>query len=134
MVDMVEKAKQEGYAVIFITGRPATQEAATLGNLTADGIGVDAGYPAPTTLNDGEDGLFTEPAVADYPDHLKASFADEIAAGKLYTTIHYKSATRTHIESLDYDIVANFGDQYSDLTGGYADRSFKLPNPDYYLP
>ena len=25
--------------------RPATQEAATLGNLTADGIGVDAGYP-----------------------------------------------------------------------------------------
>ena len=68
MVDMVTKAAKEGYAIIFITGRPAAQEAATLGNLTSDGIGVDAGYPAPTTLVDGEDGLFTKPAVADYPD------------------------------------------------------------------
>jgi hypothetical protein len=30
--------------------------------------------------------------------------------------------------------VANFGDQYSDLKGGYADRTFKLPNPNYFLP
>ena len=46
------------------------------------------------------------------------------------TTAHYKTATRAHIESLGYDIVANFGDQYSDLVGGYADRTFKLPNPN----
>jgi hypothetical protein len=26
------------------------------------------------------------------------------------------------------------GDQNSDLTGGYAERGFKLPNPYYYLP
>ena len=50
------------------------------------------------------------------------------------TTIHYKSATRAYIESLGYDIVASFGDQYSDLTGGFADRTFKMPNPNYYLP
>ena len=31
-------------------------------------------------------------------------------------------------------IVANFGDQFSDLIGGYADRTVKLPNPTYYLP
>ena len=55
-------AEREGYAIFFLTGRPATQEEATLGNLTADGIGVDAGYPKPTTLSDGEDGLFTKPA------------------------------------------------------------------------
>jgi len=134
MVKMVSKAMAEGYAIIWITGRPATQEAATLGNLTSDGIGVDAGYPAPTTLNDGEDGLFTKPAVADYPDYLKAACADEIAAGKSCTTIHYKSATRAHIESLGYDIVANFGDQFSDLKGGSADRAFKMPNPNYFLP
>ena len=65
MVDMV-KAASRGFAIFFLTGRGALQEAATLGNLTSDGIGVDAGYP-PTTLNDGEDGLFTKPAVADYP-------------------------------------------------------------------
>ena len=65
------RPRREGYAIFFLTGRPATQEAATLGNLTADGIGVDAGYPEPTTLNDGEDGLFTKPAVADYPHYLR---------------------------------------------------------------
>jgi hypothetical protein len=48
--------------------------------------------------------------------------------------VHYKTATRKHIESLGYEIVANFGDQYSDLEGGYADKTFKLPNPTYFLP
>jgi hypothetical protein len=134
MVRLAQKAAKLGYAVIFLTGRPATQEAATLGNLTSDGIGEDAGYPSPTTLNDGEDGLFTKPAVVDYPDYLKTACAAEIADGKSCTTIHYKSATRAHIGSLGYDIVANFGDQFSDLKGGSADRVFKMPNPNYFLP
>jgi predicted secreted acid phosphatase len=133
MVDMVNQAAQEGYAIIYITGRPATQEAATLGNLTADGVGVDAGYPAPTKLNDGEDGLFTKPALADYPPYLTAACSGDPNGGTC-TTVHYKSATRQHIESLGYDIVANFGDQFSDLQGGFADNTFKLPNPNYFLP
>jgi len=132
MVDLAWAAARAGYSIFFLTGRPATQEAATLGNLTHDGIGVDAGYPAPTKLNDGEDGLFTKPAVADYPDYLKAACAGDPNGS--CTTIHYKSATRAHIESLGYDIVANFGDQYSDLVGGYADNTFKMPNPNYFLP
>ena len=132
MVDLATAAEREGYAVIFLTGRPQAQEAATLGNLTADGIGVDANYPKPTTLSNGEDGLFTKPAVADYPDYLKTACAGDTNGS--CTTIHYKSATRAHIESLGYDIVANFGDQYSDLDGGYADKTFKLPNPSYFLP
>jgi hypothetical protein len=132
MVDMVKRAAAEGYAIIFITGRPATQEAATLGNLVTDGVGVDAGYSSPTTLNDGEDGLFTKPAVANYPDYLKAACAADPNGS--CTTIHYKAATRAHIESLGYDIVADFGDQYSDLTGGSTDRTFKMPNPNYFLP
>ncbi len=117
-----------------MTGRGAAQEAPTLGNLTSDGIGVDAGYPVPTTLNDGEDGLFTKPAIADYPDYLDVACAAEVSAGSSCSTIHYKSATRAHIESLGYDIVANFGDQFSDLKGGSADRVFKMPNPNYFLP
>jgi len=132
MVETVKAAEREGYAIFYLTGRPATQEAATLGNLTADGIGVDAGYPKPTTLSDGEDGLFTKPAVANYPDYLKAACAGD--ANSTCTTIHYKSATRAHIESLGYDIVANVGDQFSDLKGGHADHVFKIPNPSYYLP
>lgn len=134
MVELAAKAAKKGYAVIFITGRPAAQEAPTLGNLTSDGVGQDAGYPAPTALSNGEDGLFTKPAPADYPDYLKVACADEIAAAKSCTTIHYKSATRAHIESLGYDIVADFGDQFSDLAGGSTDKTFKLPNPNYFLP
>ncbi|GAA1161064.1 HAD family acid phosphatase [Kribbella jejuensis] len=132
MVDLVKTAARDGYAIFYLTGRGAAQEQATLGNLTSDGIGVDAGYPAPTTLTNGEDGLFTKPAVADYPDYLKQACADDKNGS--CTTIHYKSATRAHIESLGYEIVANFGDQFSDLKGGFADRTFKLPNPNYYLP
>jgi hypothetical protein len=26
------------------------------------------------------------------------------------------------------------GDQFSDLLGGFADKTFKMPNPNYYLP
>ncbi len=132
MVDLVRSAEREGYAVFFLTGRPAAQEAATLGNLTEDGIGVDASYPKPTDLGNGEDGLFTKPAVADYPDYLKAACAGDPNGS--CTTVHYKSATRAHIESLGYDIKASFGDQFSDLKGGHADRTFKLPNPNYFLP
>jgi hypothetical protein len=129
MVKLVRAAKAHGYAVFFLTGRGAAQEAATLGNLTDDAVGVDAGYPVPTDPKGADDGLYTKPALADYPSYLTTA-----CGGDACTTIEYKSATRKHIESLGYDIVANFGDQYSDLEGGFADKRFKLPNPNYYLP
>jgi len=128
MVDMVKKAAKEGYAIFFITGRPATQEAATLGNLG------NVGYPSPTTLGNGEDGLFTKPATTDYPQYLVDECGQTNGVNNSCSTIQYKSATRAHIESLGYDIEANFGDQFSDLKGGYADKTFKMPNPNYYLP
>jgi hypothetical protein len=140
MVALATAAANDGYAVFFLTGRPAAQEAATLGNLTSDGAGVDAGYPAPTTIDlpggGTLDGLFTKPPVGSYPDYLnKPEFcAAAIAAAKSCPTIQYKSGTRAYIESLGYDIVADLGDQYSDLLGGFADKTFKLPNPNYYLP
>jgi predicted secreted acid phosphatase len=136
MVDMVNKAAAEGYKIFFLTGRGQAQETATLGNLTKDGIGVDAGYPTPSTLSNGEDGLFTKPAVGSYPDYLnKPEFCGpSIAAGASCPTVLYKTGVRAHIEDLGYDIVGNFGDQFSDLEGGHADKTFKLPNPNYFLP
>ena len=47
-----------------------------------------------------------------------------LSCGATCTTIQYKSGTRAYIESQGYDIVANFGDQYSDLSGDYADATF----------
>ena len=50
------------------------------------------------------------------------------------TTIEYKSGTRAHIASEGYSIMADFGDQYSDLLGGNAGHQVKIPNPMYYIP
>ena len=142
MVAMVTQAAKEGYAIIWLTGRPASQEAPTLGNLTSDGVGVDAGYPSPTPLptatqGGGSDGIFTKPPLLingslnpDYPQYL----IDKCGTTVTCNTDEYKSATRQYIESLGYDIVANFGDQYSDFSGGFEDRTFKMPNPSYFLP
>jgi predicted secreted acid phosphatase len=117
MVKMENAAAHKGYTVFFLTGRPAAQLAGTEANLT------DAKYtydPANIYLKD-----LTAP-------WLQGCQTD---SNKLpCTTIEYKSLTRKHIESLGYDIVANFGDQYSDLSGGFADRTYKIPNPNYYLP
>jgi phosphoglycolate phosphatase-like HAD superfamily hydrolase len=133
MVKLVKAAKAHGYAVFFLTGRPTSQADVTLGNLTSsDTIGLDAGYPTPTDPDGtGTDtGLYTKPALGSAPSYLAKVCGTTVAC----TTIQYKSTTRKHIESLGYDIVANFGDQYSDLKGGAADRTFKIPNPNYYLP
>jgi acid phosphatase len=45
----------------------------------------------------------------------------------------YKTRARKQIVAQGYDIIENIGDQYSDLKGGYADTTFKLPNPFYYI-
>jgi hypothetical protein len=50
------------------------------------------------------------------------------------STIAYKSGERAKIEDQGYKIVANVGDQYSDLAGGHSQVVFKLPNPFYFLP
>jgi hypothetical protein len=136
MVDLVNQAAADGYAVFFLTGRPQAQEAATLGNLTDDNVGVDAGYPDPTDATTGVDGLFTKPAVGSYPAYLdKPEFcAAAIAVNASCATIAYKSGTRAYIESQGFTIMGNFGDQFSDLEGGFAVKTFKMPNPNYFLP
>jgi len=50
------------------------------------------------------------------------------------SVIPYKTQVRAHITGQGYTIIASIGDQTSDLTGGYAEKTFKLPNPYYYLP
>ncbi|QLJ05647.1 hydrolase [Streptomyces sp. NEAU-sy36] len=45
----------------------------------------------------------------------------------------YKTAQRAGIESKGYDIIANIGNSATDLSGGHADRTFKLPDYDGQL-
>jgi hypothetical protein len=46
----------------------------------------------------------------------------------------FKAPQRQAIEQEGYSIVANMGDQPSDLEGGFAERTFLLPNPFYRIP
>ena len=46
----------------------------------------------------------------------------------------FKPEQRKRIIGQGYSIVANLGDQESDLSGGYSEAEFKLPNPIYWIP
>jgi len=91
-------------AVFFITGRPENQRAATERNLARVGY---TGYSKLYMTPDGS--------------HF-ASAAD------------FKAPVRARIEQEGYTIVANMGDQPSDLAGGHAEKTFQLPNPFYRIP
>ncbi|WP_420368237.1 HAD family acid phosphatase [Curtobacterium sp. L1-20] len=127
MTSLVSVAQRAGCTVIGLTGRNDDQKAATIGNLNA------VGYPEFTATKNGTQTYYTKwtgVGASQQPSYITC------AAAKC-TTVEYKSQTRAHIESRSggrYDVVANLGDQYSDLLGGSADRSIKLPNPTYYLP
>ena len=45
----------------------------------------------------------------------------------------FKTSGRKKITDQGYTIIANVGDQYSDLCGGFAERTYKLPNPFYFI-
>jgi predicted secreted acid phosphatase len=103
-LDTFNMAKSLGAATFFITGRDEPQRAATEKNLHA------AGYTGYTRL-------IMVPPGARY-----ASAAD------------FKAPQRAAIEAEGYAIVANIGDQPSDLDGGHAEQTFLLPDPFYRIP
>ncbi|MYX31289.1 Secreted acid phosphatase [Streptomyces sp. SID8381] len=117
--ELVRYAAKKGVAVFYNSGLSEAQRTAAVQNLKKVGadVNLDAGH------------MFLKDA-ANPPAYLKDCATP--GAWKC-TTVQFKSGTRKHIEDLGYDIVANFGDQYSDLDGGYADRTYKLPNPTYFV-
>lgn len=87
--------------VFFITGRHEDQRAATERNLR------DVGYETWTRI-------YFMPTT-DVTLSMKG----------------FKIDTRRKLEQEGYVIIANIGDQNSDLEGGYAEQTYKLPNPFY---
>lgn len=55
-----------------------------------------------------------------YPAHLS----------DLFEVSEYKTQKRAEIEADGYTIIANVGNSATDLTGGHAERTFKLPDYD----
>jgi predicted secreted acid phosphatase len=103
-LQVFQLARAHNVTVFFITGRPESQRAATERNLVA------AGYR-------GYEKLYMVPDGA----HFNSA-------------AQFKSGIRKDIEGAGYTIIANMGDQPSDLRGGYAKKSFLLPDPFYRVP
>jgi hypothetical protein len=55
-------------------------------------------------------------------------------AAHFASAVDFKAPERRKIAEQGYTIILSLGDQESDLKGGFAERTFKLPNPVYYLP
>jgi len=103
-LDFFNAAIARNLSAFFITGRRDSQRQATLWNLDR------AGY-------EGWAKLSTRPN-----DDANPSL------------VPFKSGERGKIEKSGYTIIANVGDQQSDLDGGFAECKFKVPNPFYFIP
>jgi predicted secreted acid phosphatase len=118
--ELVKYAKSKGVEVFYNSGLKESQRASAVENLKK--VGAD--------VNLDTDHMFLKDA-ANPPSYLSACATPN---NWTCTTVQYKSGTRGHIEKdLGYEIIANFGDQYSDLEGGYANKTYKLPNPTYFV-
>jgi len=103
-LEVYNQAKKQNISIFFITGGSEKYREATISNLKK------VGYTDYTKL-------IMEPADKHY------HFAE-----------NFKAPERKKITEQGYRIILNMGDQYSDLEGGYADKTFKLPDPFYYVP
>ena len=92
--------------VFFITGRRESDRPSTEKNLR------EVGYETWTKI------YFKPEAEPDQPPLSARGFKIDVR--------------RTLVKE-GYVIIANIGDQDSDLAGGYAQRTFKLPNPFYIV-
>jgi hypothetical protein len=131
MIGVVKAAAAAGCTVFGLTGRGASQQADTIANLTEKGFVDGASKPLFTAAH-----YFTKGTVTVSNSNASIPTQPWVDCGSdnACSTIEYKSGTRAHIEDLGFDVVGNFGDQYSDLIGEHADHVYKLPNATYYLP
>ncbi|MBB6628801.1 hypothetical protein H5V45_15850 [Nocardioides sp. KIGAM211] len=128
MVKVVRTAARNGCKVVGLTGRNNAQRTATLDNLAKFYFSKKTDQPLFRSQY-----YFTKFTSTDTPPAY-VDCAQDADATKC-STIEYKSSTRNYVEDhYGFRIVANFGDQFSDLIGGHSAKVVKLPNPTYYLP
>jgi predicted secreted acid phosphatase len=101
---LFRRARKLKIAVFFITGRPEAIRSGTLDELH------NAGYTGKYTLVM-QPNTYSEPS-----------------------KVPYKSSARRKIQKRGFRVLANVGDQKSDLKGGYAEKTFLIKNLMYDTP
>jgi predicted secreted acid phosphatase len=101
---LFKRARELKVAVFFITGRVEAIREGSIRNLRS------AGYT-------GKFEAIFQPNGYDLPSRIP-----------------FKSGARRAIQRRGFKILANVGDQQSDLKGGFSERTYKLPNPIYVTP
>lgn len=104
VLEFCKRAKELDIALFFVSGRREAQQKDTEMNLRQCG----------------------------FPEWNKMYVKPDAYRNK--SVIPYKIDCRKDIVAKGYRIVANIGDQKSDLEGGYADACFLLPNLIYFVP
>ncbi|CAI9774750.1 unnamed protein product [Fraxinus pennsylvanica] len=103
---LFNKLMEKGLKIFLITGR----DELTLGQATLDNL-YDEGFIG----------------------YERLILRTEAYRGK--SAIIYKSEIRKQLVEEGYKIWGNVGDQWSDIQGDYVgERTFKLPNPMYFVP
>ena len=98
---LYNEAISNGVDVFFITFRPKDVESYTITNLQNEGYNKWTGLYLPSN------------------DDIKKPSRE------------FKTETRKILTEQGYDIILNLGDQDSDIEGGYAEHTVKIPNPMY---
>ena len=104
ILSLYQTALKQHVSVFFVTGRTDALKEATEANLKAVGYKQWAA-------------LYFRPSDDKQP-----------------SIIPFKTEARAAISKQGFTIIESIGDQTSDLTGGYAEKTYKLPNPYYYIP
>ncbi|KAM0915100.1 hypothetical protein ACQ4PT_011119 [Festuca glaucescens] len=104
-LSLYKEVRELGFKTFLLTGRSEGHEGVTVDNLRKEGF------------------------------HEWDKLILRAPADRKKTATAYKSEKRKEMEAEGYKILGNSGDQWSDLLGySMSARSFKLPNPMYYIP
>eukprot|EP00249_Psilotum_nudum_P019512 c27288_g1_i1 orf=380-1309(-) len=104
MLELYNKLRASNWEIIFITERPESQRNFTIKNL------LSVGYEGWRELI------------------MRSEEEAHLSSG------YYKSKHRLEIQNRHYRIQATIGDQWSDIIGpATGQRTFKIPNPIYYI-
>lgn len=105
ILGLYKHLKTSGYQIFFLTGRDESQRNITEENLVLQG----------------------------YTDYAGLILRERKAKGK--SSVVFKSEKREGLMKNGYRIWGNVGDQWSDIVGtAVGARTFKLPNPMYFVP